>query len=81
MGLLQEENERKNQTEETNDEESDCVFAGRGAGAGQYQRSHGEGLKPYVTLRQALGDLPKLASGEKKDYYGKKIDINNEFLP
>ena len=44
------------------------------------EATHGEGLKPYVTLRQALGDLPKLASGEKKDYYCKKIDNNNEFL-
>ena len=31
--------------------------------------THGEGLKPYVTLKDAIGDLPVLKSGEKKTNY------------
>ena len=31
--------------------------------------THGERLKPYVTLKDAMGDLPPLKSGEKKDFY------------
>lgn len=40
--------------------------------------THGDGLKPYVTLKDAIGDLPVLKSGEKKDYYAG--DVTNEFL-
>lgn len=40
--------------------------------------THGDGLKPYVTLKDAIGDLPELKSGEKKDYYSG--DVTNEFL-
>ena len=40
--------------------------------------THGDGLKPYVTLKDAIGDLPVLKSGEtKKTYSG---DITNDFL-
>lgn len=45
----------------------------------EYPRpTHGEGLKPYVTLKDAIGDLPRLESGEEKDFYTK--DADNEFL-
>lgn len=40
--------------------------------------THGNNLKPYVTLKDAIGDLPELKSGEKKDYYA--ADITNDFL-
>lgn len=40
--------------------------------------THGEGLKPYVTLKDAIGDLPALKSGEKKDNYAH--NAANEFL-
>lgn len=40
--------------------------------------THGEGRKPYVTLRDALGDLPPLQSGQASERYGKAAD--NEFL-
>ena len=40
--------------------------------------THGEGLKPYVALKDALGDLPVLKSGEKKNNYAS--DAKNEFL-
>ncbi len=40
--------------------------------------THGEGLKPYVTLKDAIGDLPVLKSGETKTTYSG--DITNEFL-
>ena len=40
--------------------------------------THGLNIKPYVTLKDAIGDLPVLKSGQEKDYYEK--DINNEFL-
>lgn len=40
--------------------------------------THGNGLKPYVTLKDAIGDLPELVSGEKKNNYA--TDITNEFL-
>lgn len=40
--------------------------------------THGEKLKSFVTLKEAIGDLPIIKSGEKKDYY---MDvISNEFL-
>lgn len=38
----------------------------------------GPGLKPYVTLREAIGDLPALKSGDSADRYGSPAD--NEFL-
>ncbi len=40
--------------------------------------THGEGLKPYVTLKEAIGDLPVLKSGETKTIYSS--GITNEFL-
>ncbi len=40
--------------------------------------THGEGLKPYVTLKDAIGDLPVLKSGEKKNYYA--AEATNDFL-
>ncbi len=40
--------------------------------------THGEGLKPYVTLKEAIGDLPALKSGEKSDHYA--TGPTNEFL-
>ena len=40
--------------------------------------THGEKLKPYVTLKDAIGDLPALKSGEKKSNYAS--DAANEFL-
>lgn len=51
----------------------------KGANNYQYpQPTHGEGLKPYVTLKEAIGDLPILKSGQSKDYY--ESAANNEFL-
>lgn len=40
--------------------------------------THGEKLKPFVTLKEAIGDLLTIKSGEKKDYY--MNGIWNEFL-
>lgn len=40
--------------------------------------THGEGRKPYVTLRDALGDLPVLQSGQTGACYDGVAD--NEFL-
>lgn len=40
--------------------------------------THGEGLKPYVSLKEAIGDLPILKSGETKNEYFS--DIDNDFL-
>lgn len=40
--------------------------------------THGEGRKPYVTLRDALGDLPALRSGQTGADYERAAD--NEFL-
>lgn len=40
--------------------------------------THGDGLKPFVTLKDAIGDLPVLKSGEKKNFYSG--GITNEFL-
>ena len=40
--------------------------------------THGEDLLPYVTLKDALGDLPVLGSGESSDEYSS--DANNAFL-
>lgn len=40
--------------------------------------THGKGKKPYVTLKDAIGDLPVLKSGQTKNYYDKPAD--NEFL-
>ena len=45
----------------------------------QYPRpTHGEGLLPYVTLREAIGDLPVLASGETNNSY--MNEPTNDFL-
>lgn len=40
--------------------------------------THGDGLLPYVTLRDSIGDLPRLASGESNNTYAK--DPDNDFL-
>lgn len=40
--------------------------------------THGEKLKPFVTLKDAIGDLPVIKSGQSKDYYEKSPD--NDFL-
>ena len=40
--------------------------------------THGEGLLPYVTLRDALGDLPPLKSGESSNQYA--YSPYNDFL-
>lgn len=40
--------------------------------------THGEGLMPYITLRQAIGDLPVLKSGQSSDCYAYQAD--NDFL-
>ncbi len=40
--------------------------------------THGDGLKPFVTLKDAIGDLPVLKSGEQSKLYS--YDISNEFL-
>lgn len=40
--------------------------------------THGYGLLPYVTLADAIGDLPKLKSGAKGDEY--ISDADNDFL-
>ena len=40
--------------------------------------THGEGLKPFVALKDAIGDLPALKSGETKAVYSD--GITNEFL-
>ena len=40
--------------------------------------THGDGLRPYVTLKDALGDLPSLKSGEAREYY--ETAPYNEFL-
>lgn len=39
---------------------------------------YGEGLKPYVTLRDAIGDLPVLRSGEENYIYA--TGATNDFL-
>lgn len=40
--------------------------------------THGDGLKPYVTLKDAIGDLPVLKSGEASGEYA--CEPTNEFL-
>lgn len=40
--------------------------------------THGKGLKPHVTLRQAIGDLPVLKSGQASEQYAYQPD--NDFL-
>lgn len=42
------------------------------------EATHGDGLKRYVTLKDAIGDLPVLKSGETKNYYATPAD--NDFL-
>lgn len=34
--------------------------------------THGEGLKPYITIKEALGDLPMIESGEESAEYTQK---------
>ena len=51
----------------------------RGKNEFEYPLStHGEGLKPYVTLENAIGDLPIIKSGETKNEY--VFEANNDFL-
>jgi DNA (cytosine-5)-methyltransferase 1 len=40
--------------------------------------THGEGLLPYVSLKDAIGDLPAIAGGETGNTYTKEPD--NDFL-
>jgi len=40
--------------------------------------THGEGLKPYVTLENAIGDLPAIKSGQTNNTY--IFNPDNEFL-
>ncbi len=40
--------------------------------------THGPGLKPYVTLKDAIGDLPSLRSAQSSDVYAHRAD--NDFL-
>ena len=40
--------------------------------------THGEGLIPYVTLEDAIGDLPELGNNESADFY--KYEVKNDFL-
>ena len=40
--------------------------------------THGKGLRPYVTLKEAIGDLPEIKSGERKTNY--LCGISNDFL-
>lgn len=40
--------------------------------------THGEGLIPHVTLKQAIGDLPVLASGQTNNEYA--TEVSNDFL-
>ena len=40
--------------------------------------THGDGLKPYVTLKDAIGDLPKIKSGESSDKY--LNENSNDFI-
>lgn len=42
------------------------------------QPTHGEGKLPFVTLEQAIGDLPPIKSGQQKNRYQGPID--NDFL-
>lgn len=45
----------------------------------QYPKpTHGENLQEYVTLAEAIGDLPEIKSGEESTVYA--WDINNDFL-
>lgn len=40
--------------------------------------THGDGLKSHVTLKEAIGDLPVLSSGEEKNIYA--TAATNDFL-
>lgn len=40
--------------------------------------THGKGKKPYVTLKDAIGDLPVLKSGQSSNFYSG--EISNDFL-
>ncbi len=40
--------------------------------------THGEGLKPYITLEEAIGDLPPIKSGEENNTFDS--NFKNEFL-
>lgn len=42
------------------------------------ETTHGEGKLPYVTLKEAIGDLPVLGSGESNNSY--MTDVTNDFL-
>ena len=42
------------------------------------KESHGKDKKPYVTLKDAIGDLPVIKSGESSNKYA--TDVSNEFL-
>lgn len=40
--------------------------------------THGEGRLPYVTLKEAIGDLPRIKSGETNNSY--LSEVKNDFL-
>lgn len=42
------------------------------------ETTHGEGKKPYVKLREAIGDLPQIKSGETNNTYASSAE--NDFL-
>lgn len=42
------------------------------------EKTHGVGKKPYVTLKEAIGDLPEIKSGQQSTKYLKEAD--NDFL-
>lgn len=42
------------------------------------EATHGESKKPYVTLKDAIGDLPVLKSGQSSTVYSR--EISNDFL-
>ncbi len=42
------------------------------------QPTHGEGLKPYITLEEAIGDLPSIKSGQTNNTFDSSF--SNDFL-
>ena len=42
--------------------------------------THGENLIPYLTIKQAISDLPSLSEGESKDHYDKSCENNYQRL-
>ena len=42
------------------------------------QPTYGEGLKPYITLEEAIGDLPSIKSGQTNNTFNSSV--SNDFL-